>query len=59
MHRLDGTNVTPLLMALQVPLARAAAAVHQVDHLLPTAARLPTAVLRRHTVVAVHQVGTE
>jgi hypothetical protein len=58
-HRLDGTNVTPLLMALQVDRAQAAAVVHQVDHPLPTVARLPMVVPRRHMVVAVHQVGTE
>lgn len=46
-------------MALQVDRAQAAAVVHQVDHPLPTVARLPMVVPRRHMVVAVHQVGTE
>ena len=46
-------------MALQVVRVQAAAVVHQVDHPLPTVARLPMVVLRRHTVAAVHQVGTE
>jgi protein gp37 len=59
MHRLDGTNVTLLLMAQVavlarvVALARVAAAVRLVD--LPPL----TAVHRHRTVAAVHPVATE
>ena len=65
MHRLDGTNVTLLLMA-QVAVLALVVALARVVALAPVAAAvrlvdLPplTAVHRHRTVAAVHRVATE